>query len=70
MYHRTYALIVSDIMMPDIDGFEFAAAVQRVIRDIPILSIIARDDSGSKEKGHQVGIDDYMVKPMDASAHV
>lgn len=65
MYHRPYALIVSDIMMPDIDGFEFAAAVRRINREIPILFMTARDDYGSKEKGYQVGIDDYMVKPID-----
>ena len=65
MYHRPYALIVSDIMMPDIDGFEFAAAVQRINREIPILFMTARDDYSSKEKGYQVGIDDYMVKPID-----
>ncbi len=65
MYHRPYALIVSDIMMPDIDGFEFAAAVRRINREIPILFMTARDNYGSKEKGYQVGIDDYMVKPID-----
>ncbi len=65
MYHRPYALIVSDIMMPDIDGFEFAAAVRRINREIPILFMTARDDYGAKEKGYQVGIDDYMVKPID-----
>ena len=65
MYHRPYALIVSDIMMPSIDGFEFAAAVRRINREIPILFMTARDDYGSKEKGYQVGIDDYMVKPID-----
>ena len=65
MYHRPYALIVSDIMMPNIDGFAFAAAVRRINREIPILFMTARDDYGSKEKGYQAGIDDYMVKPID-----
>lgn len=65
MYHRPYALIVSDIMMPGIDGFEFAAAVRRIDREISILFMTARDDYGSKEKSYQAGIDDYMVKPID-----
>ena len=65
MYHRPYALSVSDIMMPGIDGFEFAAAVRRIDREISILFMTARDDYGSKEKGYQAGIDDYMVKLID-----
>ena len=65
MYHRPYALIVSDIMMPNIDGFAFAAAVRRINREIPILFMTAKDDYGSKEKGYQAGVDDYMVKPID-----
>lgn len=65
MYHRPYALIVSDIMMPGIDGFEFAAAVRRIDREISILFMTAREDYGSKEKDCQAGIDDYMVKPID-----
>ena len=51
-------------MMPDIDGFEFAENVRRVNRHIPILFMSARDDLPSKQKGFQLGIDDYMVKPV------
>ncbi len=51
-------------MMPDIDGFEFAENVRRVNRHIPILFMSARDDLPSKQKGFQLGIDDYMVKPL------
>lgn len=65
MYQRPYALIVSDVMMPGIDGFEFAAAVRRINEDIPILFMTARDDFSAKEKGYQAGIDDYMVKPIN-----
>lgn len=60
-----YDLIVSDIMMPEIDGFEFAESVRRVNETIPIIFITASDDIGSKQKGFQAGIDDYMVKPID-----
>lgn len=51
-------------MMPDNDGFEFAENVRRVNRHIPILFMSARDDLPSKQKGFQLGIDDYMVKPV------
>lgn len=65
MYSQLYDLIVSDIMMPGIDGFEFARTVRRVNKRIPILFMSARDDLPSKQKGFQLGIDDYMVKPVD-----
>lgn len=64
MYNNIYELIVSDIMMPEIDGFEFARTVRQVNRTIPILFMSAKDDLPSKQKGFQLGIDDYMVKPI------
>lgn len=64
MYNNLYDLIISDIMMPEIDGFEFAENVRRVNRHIPILFMSARDDLPSKQRGFQLGIDDYMVKPI------
>lgn len=64
MYHNLYDLIISDIMMPEIDGFEFAQTVRQVNKTIPILFMSARDDLPSKQKGFQLGIDDYMVKPI------
>ena len=65
MYNNLYDLIVSDIMMPQMDGFEFAAAVRKVNKHIPILFMSAKDDLPSKQKGFQLGIDDYMVKPVE-----
>ena len=65
MYDTVYDLIISDIMMPDIDGYEFAAAVRGINREIPILFVTALDDFASKEKGFHAGIDDYMVKPIN-----
>ena len=64
MYNSLYDLIISDIMMPDIDGFEFAESVRRVNKHIPILFMSAKDDLPSKQRGYQLGIDDYMVKPF------
>lgn len=65
MYNNTFDLIVSDIMMPGIDGFEFAKTVRELNEDIPILFMTARDDFASKQRGYRIGIDDYMVKPVD-----
>ena len=58
-------LIISDIMMPGIDGFEFAQSVRDQDKTIPILFMMARDDISAKQKGFRLGIDDYMVKPVD-----
>lgn len=65
MYNNLYDLIISDIMMPDIDGFEFAETVRKINKTIPILFMSAKDDLPSKKKGFQLGIDDYMVKPVE-----
>lgn len=60
-----FDMIVSDIMMPDIDGFEFAENVRALNESIPILFMTARDDIASKQRGFRIGVDDYMVKPID-----
>lgn len=65
MYNKLYDLIISDIMMPEVDGFEFAQSVRQVNKHIPILFMSARDDLPAKQKGFQLGIDDYMVKPIE-----
>lgn len=65
MYSNLFDLIISDIMMPGIDGFEFAATVRELNENIPIMFMTARDDIYSKQRGFRAGIDDYMVKPVD-----
>ena len=70
MYKTTFDCIVSDIMLPavrgrQIDGFELAKTVRSLNTDIPILFMTARDDFASKQRGYGIGIDDYMVKPID-----
>ena len=65
MYNSLYDLVVSDIMMPGTDGFEFAENIRSVNKTIPILFISARDDLMSKQRGFRIGIDDYMVKPVE-----
>lgn len=66
MYGGTlFDMIISDIMMPGVDGFEFAQTIREQNQDIPILFMTARDDFAAKQRGFKSGIDDYMVKPID-----
>lgn len=62
---ETVHMIISDIMMPKMDGFDFAKEIRKQDVQIPILFITARDDLSAKQKGYEIGIDDYMVKPID-----
>ena len=64
MYENHFDLIISDIMMPDIDGFELAESIRNIDKNIPILFVTARDDIQSKIKGFHLEIDDYLVKPV------
>lgn len=65
MYNNPYDLIISDIMMPEIDGFEFAENIRKLNKQIPILFLSARDDLNAKRRGFRLGIDDYMTKPVE-----
>ena len=65
MYDNVFDLIISDIMMPGIDGYEFARSVRELNEDIPMLFMTARDDFESKRRGFKAGVDDYLVKPVD-----
>lgn len=65
MYDNMFDLIISDIMMPEVDGFEFVKTVRSLNEEIPVLFTTARDDFASKQRGFRVGVDDYMVKPID-----
>ena len=65
MYNNIFEMIISDIMLPGINGFEFAETVRQVNKTIPILFMSAKDDLSSKQRGFQLGIDDYMVKPIE-----
>ena len=58
-------LIISDIMMPLIDGFELIASLREANFNTPILTITAKESFEDKEKGFRLGTDDYMVKPID-----
>lgn len=65
MYGASFDMIISDIMMPKIDGFEFAETVRGLNKNIPILFMTAKDDMRSMQRGYQLGIDDYLVKPVN-----
>ena len=60
-----YSLIVSDVMMPRMDGFALAEAVRLTDKQTPILFMTAKDDKTSKLYGYKLGIDDYVTKPFD-----
>lgn len=60
-------LVISDIMMPGKDGYEFAKEIRTKNSEVPILFVTAKESIEDKEKGFDIGIDDYMVKPIDLS---
>ncbi|MGG1617741.1 response regulator transcription factor [Paenibacillus sp. NRS-1782] len=60
-------LIISDIMMPNMDGYEFTKLVRDYNPTIPILMITAKDTFEDKKQGFLIGTDDYMVKPVDVN---
>ena len=61
----SYALVLSDIMMPGLDGFELAESIRLSDKETPILFMTAKDDKVSKLYGYRLGIDDYVTKPFD-----
>lgn len=65
MHGTLYDLVVSDIMMPGVDGYELTERIRAIDPNIPIIFMTARDDIMSKRRGFRAGIDDYMVKPVD-----
>lgn len=62
---NSVALIVSDIMMPRVGGFELASSIRAYDKLTPIIFMSAKDDKPSKMYGYQIGIDDYVTKPFD-----
>jgi two-component system, OmpR family, response regulator len=58
-------LMISDIMMPKMDGFELIEALREANVNMPILVVTAKEGFEDKERGFRLGTDDYMVKPID-----
>ncbi len=61
----SFDIIISDVMMKDTDGFQFAEQVRIFNKDVPIIFLTAREDMQSKERGYKLKIDDYIVKPVE-----
>ena len=60
-------LIITDLMMPNMDGYDLTKALRDSGYQLPILVVTARDTFPDKAKGFKLGIDDYMVKPIDVN---
>lgn len=58
-------LVIADIMMPKMDGFELTEALRNSGSNIPVLIVTAKMDFSDKQKGFSLGADDYMVKPIE-----
>ena len=63
--HKHVDLILLDVMMPRMDGYEFTNTLRSAGSTIPILMVTARETQNDKKRGFIVGADDYMVKPVD-----
>ena len=58
-------LIVADIMMPGMDGYELTKSLRQAKMELPILMVTAKDQFDDMQKGFRVGADDYMIKPIN-----
>ncbi|WP_418461779.1 response regulator transcription factor [Frisingicoccus sp.] len=63
-------LVISDIMMPKMDGIEMTKALREAGYEMPVLMITAKDGAADKRDGFRAGTDDYMVKPIDVNEMV
>ncbi|MET0606096.1 MAG: response regulator transcription factor [Beijerinckiaceae bacterium] len=63
--HLVFDLIVLDVMMPKVSGFEFAQARRANGDEVPILMLTARADADDRVRGLEIGADDYLVKPFE-----
>lgn len=64
-YENKISLVLSDIMMPLLDGYGLAKEIRSYDEIVPIIFMSARDDKPSKQLGYRIGIDDYITKPFD-----
>ena len=58
-------LVILDIMMPKMDGYEFTRILREGGNNLPILMVTAKETPADKHKGFIIGTDDYMTKPVD-----
>ena len=65
MENERFNLVLTDIMMPKMDGYELCEAIRSSEPELPIIFMTAKDDKISKLTGYSLGVDDYVVKPFD-----
>lgn len=63
---QRFDMLITDVMMPELDGYELVKAVRATDKQIPVLIMTALDDKPSKQYGYKINADDYVVKPFDA----
>lgn len=61
----SYDLVISDIMMPQLDGFSLLEKIRTLYPVMPVVFMTAREDKFSKQLGYKIGVDDYITKPFD-----
>lgn len=59
-----YDLIILDVMLPGLDGWELLQTLRRSGKDMPVIFLTARDQVGDRVKGLELGADDYLIKPF------
>lgn len=64
-YKEVFDLLIVDVMMPEMDGYEFVSRVRETNQDIPVIMVTAKSHINDKKAGFNVGIDDYMTKPIE-----
>ncbi|MFO7581542.1 heavy metal response regulator transcription factor [Guyparkeria sp.] len=57
-------LVILDVMLPDVDGWQVLETLRRAGRDVPVLFLTARDEVDDRVRGLEAGADDYLVKPF------
>ncbi len=62
---NNFDLVLTDIMMPNLDGFSLAEKIRQNNKQLPIIFMTAKDDKMSKQLGFKLEIDDYITKPFD-----
>ena len=60
-----YSLIILDVMLPGMDGFELCKNIRKIDKQTPVLFLTARGDSGDRIAGLKLGADDYLPKPFN-----
>lgn len=63
--NNSFQLVISDIVLPGLDGFELCREIRKVDERVPILMLTALGSADDKLDGFDAGADDYMVKPFD-----